>query len=192
MKNPIKKFTLILLIISLTSISYSQVKSDYDKSTDFTKYKTIAYKGWQKDSDKKLTDFDKKRITDALTSEFSKRGIQIVEGDADAAITLYIVVNKKTSTTAYTSFNGGMGYAGRWGWGMGVGMGMGSATTTYDTNDYLEGTLVVDMYDSKSKSLVWQGVITSEVNEKPEKRVKSTPKKIAKLMKSYPINPIKK
>ncbi len=83
-----------------------------------------------------------------------------------------------------------MGYVGRWGWGMGAGLGMGSATTTYNNNDYLEGTLVVDMYDSETKNLIWQGVMTSEVNEKPQKREKSTPRKIAKLMKSYPVKKI--
>ncbi|MCX7546641.1 DUF4136 domain-containing protein [Xanthomarina sp. F1114] len=187
MKTLFKTLSILFATLMFTANAHAQVKSDYDKNTDFSKYKTISFKGWQEDSDKKLTDFDKKRITDALTSEFSKRGVTLVESDADAAITLYIVVNKKTSTTAYTTFNGGMGYRGRWGWGMGAGMGMGAASTTYNNSDYLEGTFVVDMYDTNNKNLIWQGVITSEVNEKPKKRKKSTPRKIAKLMKSYPV-----
>ncbi|MDX1279039.1 DUF4136 domain-containing protein [Oceanihabitans sediminis] len=190
MKSLLKIFVFVLLPVFISNNAYSQVKSDYDKNTDFSKYKTISFQGWEKNSDKILTDFDKKRITDALEAEFADRGVKLVENNADAEITLYIVVNKKTSTTAYTSFNGGMGYVGRWGWGMGAGLGMGSATTTYNNNDYLEGTLVVDMYDSDTKNLIWQGVMTSEVNEKPQKREKSTPRKIAKLMKSYPVKKI--
>lgn len=183
---------LLIAVLFLNSYSFSQVKADYDKAVDFKEYKTYVFKGWEKDSDQQLNDFDKERIVNALTSEFTSRGMSQVESDADVAITLYIVLNKKTSTTAYTNFNGGMGYGGRWGWGYGRGgMGMGSATTTYDESDYNEGTFVVDMYDADSKKLVWQGVITSVVKEKPEQREKSIPKKMKKLMKKYPIDPIK-
>lgn len=183
----------LIAILFLNIYCFSQVKTDYDKTIDFKKYKTYNIKGWEKDSDQKLTDFDKERIVNALTSELTSRGMSQVESNADAAITLYIVVNKKTSTTAYTNFNGGMGYGGRWGWGYGrgAGMGMGSATTTYDENDYNEGTFVVDMYDTESKKLVWQGVITTVVKEKPEQREKSIPKKMSKLMKTYPVAPLK-
>ncbi|MEH0158402.1 DUF4136 domain-containing protein [Limibacter armeniacum] len=182
------KFNWLLLVLLFFSlISSAQVKSDYDKDTDFSKYKTYSFEGWQKDSDQQLNDFDKERIQNALKSEFDKRGMTLIEGDADAKIALYLVLDKKESTTAYTDFMGGMGYGPRWGWGMGAG---GMATTTYSENDYLEGTLVVDMYDSQNNDLKWQGVLTTIANEKPKKREKSIPKKIKKLMKKYPI-PIK-
>lgn len=187
MKTTMNNMGFVLALMLITNLSFAQVKSDYDKEVDFTQYKSYTFAGWQDDSDKILNDFDKKRILDALKSEFSNRGMELVkaDGDADAVITLFIVVNQKTSTTAYTDFNGGMGYRGRWGWGMGAGM--ASATTTYSENDYTEGTLVIDMYDTDGKHLLWQGVITSTVQEKPEKREKTIPKKMAKLMKSYPV-----
>ena len=179
-----------LLIFSIAS--FAQVKSDYDKEADFSALKTYSFQGWQKDSDKQLNEFDKKRILDALKAEFDARGMTLVQSDADAEVTLYLVLDSKTSTTAYTDFMGGMGYGPRWGWGMGVGgMGMASATTTYNEDDYTEGTLVVDMYDNSGKKLVWQGVLTSVVQEKPEKREKTIPKKIKKLMKEYPVKPAK-
>jgi hypothetical protein len=166
---------------------FGQVKSDYDKSTDFNEYSTYMFEGWEKGSDQILNDFDKKRILDALKAEFEARGMKLVESGGDAAITLFIVVDDKTSTTAYTNYNGALGYGGRWGWGA---AGMGSATTTYSENDYREGTFVVDMYDGKEKNLIWQGVITTVVKEKPEQRDKSIPKKINKLMKKFPVKPI--
>jgi hypothetical protein len=185
MKSTLKLLSALFVALLMTTVVFSQVKSDYDKDTDFSKYKTYSFEGWEKDSDKILTDFDKKRITDALQSEFSARGVSLVESGGDAAITLYIVVDKKTSTEAYTTFNGGYGYRGRWGWGMGPGA--VTANTTYSENDYEEGTLVVDMYDATGKKLIWQGVMTTDVQEKPEKREKSIPQKIKKLMKSYPV-----
>ncbi len=182
----------VLLIALLTCVNIQgQVSSDYDKDTDFTAIKTYTFEGWAENSDQILNDIDKKRITTALGEELSSRGLEFVQSGGDVAITLYVVVNNKTSTTAYTTYTGGMGYyGGRRGWGRGYGaVGMGTSTTSFSENDYLEGTFVVDMYDSKSKELVWQGVITSVVKEKANKREKTIPRKIKKLMKKYPIKP---
>ncbi|MEP0710549.1 DUF4136 domain-containing protein [Algoriphagus sp.] len=188
MKNSLKQVVIGALLLFFSISSFAQVKSDYDKDADFSSLKTYSFQGWQNDSDKQLNEFDKKRILDALKAEFDARGMTLVQSDADAEVTLYLVLDSKTSTTAYTDFMGGMGYGPRWGWGMGVGgMGMGSATTTYNEDDYTEGTLVVDMYDNSGKKLVWQGVLTSVVQEKPEKREKTIPKKIKKLMKQFPV-----
>ncbi len=63
----------------------------------------------------------------------------------------------------------------------------GYASTTYTESDYLQGTLVMDVFDVKSKELVWQGMVTGTVKEKPEKREKSIPKTISKLMKKFPV-----
>ena len=176
----------------LANMAFAQVKSDYDKTIDFTKFKTFTFKGWAENSDKVLNDLDKKRILDAFANELAIRGFTKNDENPDVAITLYIVVEQKTSTTAYTNFNGGMGYGGygRWGWGMGYGM--GSATTTYSENDYKEGTVVIDFYDSGSKNLVWQGIMTKQVTENPQKREKTIPKAAAKLMSQYPVKPMKK
>ena len=181
---------LMVILLLVASVTNAQVKADFDKTADFTKIKTYSFAGWQKDSDKQMNDFDKKRIQDAFKSEFSARGMEFVESGGDAVVTLYLVLDKKTSTTAYTDFNGGMGYGARWGWGMGAGM--GTATTTYSENDYIEGTLVIDLYSTDEKKLLWQGIITTTVKTKPEQRAKSIPKNVSKLMKKYPVPPKKK
>ncbi len=184
-----KHLSLFLFAMLICTTIQAQISSDYDKDTDFSKIKTYAFAGWEKNSDQVINNFDKDRITKALQSEFTSRGLSYVESDGDVTITLYIVINKKTSTTAYTNYTGGMGYyGGRRGWGAGYGgVGMGSATTSYSENDYLEGTFVVDMFKENSKDLVWQGVITSVVKEKANKREKTIPKKMKKLMKEYPV-----
>ena len=183
-----KNIYLLIILFFISSSSQAQVKADYDKEFDFESVKTYDIIGWQKDSDQILNRFDKERLLDALTAEFESRGMKEVDGNADVDITLYVVLQQKTSTSAYTTFNGGYGYRGRWGWGYG---GMGSASTTYSETDYLQGTFVIDMYNAGTKDLVWQGVITDTVKEKPEKREKTIPKKMKKLMKKYPVEPSK-
>ncbi len=187
MKTKITLLFALFVSLTLTNPVHAQVRSDYDKNADFSKYKTYSFLGWQQESDQLVNDFDKKRIYDAFKTEFSARGMEYVESGGDASITFFVVVNQKTSTTAYTNYTGGYGYRSRWGWGMGPGY----ATTTYHESDYNEGTFVVDMYDNGTKELVWQGVLTKVITENPQKREKTIPKNVKKLMKKYPVKPSK-
>jgi len=191
MKNLIKSAVLFFVLSLAYSSANAQVTYNSDTSFDFTQLKTYSFGGWQKDSNKIVSDIDKKRIYTALKSEFASRGMTFKEDNADAVVTLYLVVDKKTSTTAYTNYNGGMGAG--YGYGMGYarpgwGWGGGSSTTSYSENDYEVGTFVVDVYDTATKKMVWQGVSKKTINEKANKREKSIPKGIKKLMKNYPVD----
>lgn len=186
-----KIFAFLLVVILSTSSFYAQVTSDYDKTVDFTKYKTFDFEGWQDNSDQLINDLDKTRILDSFGEEFRNRNLTYVEEGGDMIITFYFVIDQKTSTTAYTNYNGAMGYGGGWGYGYGrgwgMGMGMGSSTTTYSENVYDVGTFVVDAYDGESKKLVWQGISRKTINSNPKKREKTIPKGVKKLMKKFPI-----
>lgn len=188
-----KKYTIILLMLLGSVQTFGQtVTADYDKTTDFTKYKTYFFAGWIEGSTMP-NQFDLERILKSLNSELNSRDVLISDStSAKMAMTLHLVVDNKSSTTAYTNYNG-MGGFGGYGWGAGVGgVGLGgSSTTTYSENDYKEGTLVVDFYDLAAQKLIWQGVIQKSIAEKPQKREKAIPKNIAKLMKKYPVEPKK-
>ena len=180
-------------ILAFSSCSSLKVASDYDKTADFSKYKTFEYYGWSEESDKILNRFDKERIEAAFGAEFAKRGLQLVKDNGDMVVSLFIVVDQKTSTTAYTNHYGmgGYGYGPGWGWYGGYSaMGMGQSTTTYSEQDYMEGTLVVDVFDKADKKLIWQGVGTKTVDENPNTREKNIPKVAAAIMKPFPIKPV--
>jgi hypothetical protein len=70
-------------------------------------------------------------------------------------------------------------------------MGMGTSTTTYSEQDYLQGTLVVDVFNKSEKKLIWQGVGQKTVDENPNTREKNAAKVAAAIMKPFPIKPIK-
>lgn len=183
--------SLIVLVISC-GVSKSQVNADFDPSTDFSKYKTYYFDGWIQ-VPQNLTEFDAERLLKALNEEFNKRGILLTDSaNASMGMALLLVVDQKSSTTAYTNYNGmGVGYRGV-GWGAGVGgPGMGTSTTTYSESDYNQGTLVVDLYEMEGPSLIWQGVMQKTLTENPQKREKKIPQSIAKLMKKYPVKPVK-
>ncbi len=188
MKNKMIAGAFIMALFSLAACSSITVTTDYDKTVDFSKYKTFEYYGWTDESDKILNRFDKERIESAFGEELKKRNLKYVKEDGQLVVSLYIVVDQKTSTTAYTNHYG-MGPYGGYGYGYGAGWGWGggSSTTTYSDHDYLVGTLVLDVFDKKTKGLVWQGVGQKTVNENPDKREKNVEKLAAAILKDFPI-----
>ena len=195
MKNFFKGILFIAICLVFSTNAKAQITFDYDKDVDFSVYKTYSFGGWQDDSGKIINDIDKKRILSSFKEELLKRDLDYELAEADLVITLFFVVDNKTSTTAYTDYMGagmgyGMGYGGgryggyyrpAWGWGGGY------STTSYSENDYKEGTFVIDIYDAKTKKLIWQGVSQKTINENASKRAKTIPKGVAKIMKKYPV-----
>jgi hypothetical protein len=51
---------------------------------------------------------------------------------------------------------------------------------------YLEGTTVVELSDSASEKVIWRGVSTGSVSDKPEKAWRKTSKVISKMFERYP------
>ena len=88
-----KSAFLIVLALGAFMFSCSSVKvtTDVNKTTDFSKYHTYSFLGWQVGSDRVINDFDKKRLYDAFDAEFEKRNLKFVEGGGDMAISLYFV-----------------------------------------------------------------------------------------------------
>lgn len=191
-----KKLNLLwaLAILIISGCSSVTVTSDYDKEADFSNYKTLEFLGWAEESNKILNRFDQERIENAFGQEFMKRGFTGVESGGDIAVSLFLVVDQKTSVTAYTNHMnaGGWGYGAGWGWYGGYGgVGMGTSTTTYSENDYLEGTLVVGVYDTKTKKMIWQSVGQKTIDENPKHADRNTAYVAEKMMKSFPIEPVK-
>ncbi|MEM8895697.1 MAG: DUF4136 domain-containing protein [Bacteroidota bacterium] len=178
---------LIAMLCIVTQGTAQKVTADMDKEVDFSKFKTYKFLGWQDDSDKLINELDQRRLRDAFKNELSSRSLTYSDGDADIAISLFVVTENKTSTTAYTDYYGGYGRyrRGPWGWGGGF------ASTTYQESDYVQGTLVMDVYDESTGSLAWQGVVSGAVSDNPQRREKTIPKTIKKLMKKYPVKPAK-
>jgi hypothetical protein len=179
---------LVLAAIVLGGCSSIKVVSDVDKTVDFTQYKTFEYYGWLENSDKLLNDLDKRRIESAFGEEFAARGLELVEEGGDLVVALFIVTEQKTQTTAHTTHMGGMGgYGGYYGYGPGWGWGGGYSSTTYSEYDYVEGTLVVDVFDKAKEQLVWESIGTGTVDDNPQTRDEGIPDAVSKIMAEYPV-----
>jgi hypothetical protein len=169
-----------------------------DKTVDFSQFKTLTYHGWADSSDKLLTDLDKRRIENAFQDEFAKSGVTVVPEGGDILVTLFIVTEQKTETTANTTNMGGMyggayrGYGGYYGYGPGWGYGAGMSTTTYSQHDYLVGTLAVSVYNPKTEKLIWEGIGKGTIKENPKGREERVQAAAKKIMYEYPVKPTSK
>ncbi len=191
-----KNISLLVLVgFIIASCSSITVITDSDKSVDFTQFKTLTYLGWADDTDKILTDLDKRRIENAFQDEFAKRGITVVKEGGDILVSLFIVTEQKTETTANTTSMGGMyggryvGYGGYYGYGPGWGYGGGMSTTTYSDHDYTVGTLAVSVYNPKTEKLIWEGIGKGTIQEKSKGREERVNAAAKKIMYDYPVKP---
>jgi hypothetical protein len=156
--------------------SARQVKTDYDRSANFAQYKTYS---WEhvKTKDPLFVD----RIKNAVNIALAAKGWTQVESGGDVSIVaIQMTSNQETLNTFYNGFGGG------WGWRRFGGGGFGEATTTTET--YTVGTLVVDLFDAKTKRLLWRGSSSDTLSNNSDKNIKNLDKGVEKMFKQFPPN----
>jgi hypothetical protein len=157
-----------VMLMTIPSVA-QQVKTDYDRNANFNRYKTYSWSS-VKTKDPLLVD----RIKSAVDATLAAKGLTQVESGGDLSITaMEITKNQQTLNTFYDGGFGG------WRWG-----GFGDATTTTET--YKVGTLVVDMFDTQSKALVFRGSSSDTLSDKSDKNIKNLNKGVDKMFKHFP------
>ena len=162
----------VLFLVALGSGLAQQVKTDFDHQANFSQYKTYS---WQEI--KPANSLWTARIKSAVDAQLAAKGWTKVESGGDVAVVA--IATSHTERTLQTFYDG-MGGGWRW---RGFG-GVGEATTT--EQDYKEGTLVVDMYDAKTKQLIWRGSSQDTVSNNTQKNEKNLDKGVAKMFKKFP------
>lgn len=173
MKMQTKVIVLIVLALFLPIASFAQqVKTDYDHAANFSQYKTYSWEKVQTPDPLWVN-----RIKAAANAALAAKGWTEVESGGDISI-VAIEMNRdhQTLNTYYDDFGGGF----RW---RGFG-GFGESTTTFDT--YTVGTLVVDLFDTKTKNLVWRGVSSDMLSDKSDKNIKNLNRGVQKLFQHFP------
>lgn len=182
-----KKLTLLvfaLLVLCASPTVAQDVRYDFDRDKDFSKYKT--YKWVPIKGSDQVDELTAKQLTAAIDAELAKKGLTKTDGDtAD----LYIGYQTAIGTEKqFTSYNTGWGYGPGWGRGW-YGYGGMATTTTYgSTSTVYIGQLDLSMYDSAQKELVWRGTAskTLDPKAKPDKKQKNINKAVEKLLKNFP------
>lgn len=163
----------VCLALVGTAAFAQDVTFDYDKTTDFSTLKTYTWVRGTPLGD----ELNHKRIVDAIDAQLASKGFAKVErsADPDVLVAYHATFNKDLQIEGFSS-----------GWG---GYRFGPARSgTARVEEILIGTLVVDMVDAQTRTIVWRGIASKEIDVKasPEKRDKNINKAAEKLFKNYP------
>ena len=170
--------TLVFLVMLGTAFA-QHVQTDFDHQANFSQYKTYS---WQEI--KPANSLWDARIKNAVDAQLAAKGWTQVDSGGDVAVVA--VKTSKTQRTLQTFYDG---FGGGWGWRRFGGGGFGDATTT--EQDYKVGTLVIDLYDAKTKQLIWRGSAQDTLSDKATKNEKNLDKGVAKMFKKFPPNSAK-
>ena len=190
-----KYILLLTAIVFFSSCTSVKIINNRDKEADFSEFKTYSLYPWDKHNDKVVNDYDKLTIINSVKNELNKRGLKYVEKDGDIVVSIFVIIEEKTSYQAYSNHYGGWaGYGGGWGYYGGVGfygygMSPGYNSSTVYRTDYNQGTIIFDVLRLKDKKLVWQGIASGEMTENLSQRDRRLPKTIAQIFRRFPITP---
>src|ERR1700686_3038914 len=175
----------LLTLIGMMSLfagnsAAQQVQTDYDREANFGQYKTYS---WEHVNTRDPLFVD--RIKDAVNAALAAKGLTQGESGGDVSIVaVEITRNQQTLNTFYDGLGGG------WGWRRFGGGGFGEATTTTET--YKVGTLVVDLFNTKTKQLIWRGAESDTLSNNSNKNIKNLDKGVEKMFKQFPPGSSKK
>lgn len=160
------------LAMVIANVTFAQdVTTDYTKGANFAQYKTFM---WIKEP-KTTNPLVRQRVMDDINSALTAKGLQLVTSNADLCIAAHAATKQERSlNTFYSGFGGG------WRWGGGF----GNATTTVDT--YKVGTLVVDIFDARTKNAIWRGTSSKTLSGNPQKNADNLNKAVEKMFKNFP------
>lgn len=164
-------FAISLFIMSCAPI---RVNYDYERTTDFSKYKTYQYYG---DMETGLSPLDTKRFLDAIDLKMKEKGFAISENPD------FLIDIKSSEFKEVQRHNVGIGLGGgggHMGGGVSIGIPVGQANVNRQ--------ITIDFVDEKGNGLFWQAVSESVFtpNATPEKREAQLQKVVEKVLAQFP------
>ncbi len=167
----IRTYLLVFLVVSCAPI---YVNYDYEKQTDFSKYKTYNY---YSDINTGLSELDSNRLLDALDEALLLKGLTLSDNpDFYIDITSSEFQNNQRNTVGVGVGGGGRNVGG----GISIGLPIGQPK--------LNRQIIFDFHDEKGIGLFWQAISESGYNpnagpEQREARIKTI---VQKVLKGFP------
>jgi hypothetical protein len=159
---------LLLAPVTISAQYKEKVRTDWDPTAPFASYRTYAWTAGTP-AENPLAE---KRIHDFVEQQLALRGF--TKSDNPDVYMATILTTKEHQEIYANGFYGGYWYG-------------GPLYATVETT--LTGTLIVDMYDAKTKQLVWRGTRTDNISSKPSKNTERADEAITKMFAKYPYFP---
>lgn len=139
------------------------VRADYDRTVDFTAYKTFAFASPLGTDRGGYQSVVSQHLKAATQREMEARDLRLDTRAPQLLVNFNAALSDKLRVTSTPTMTMGVGYYGYRG-------GLYSAWPLYTdhttVSQYKEGTLNIDVVDAARKQLVWEGVVTDSVTQK--------------------------
>ena len=169
-----KTFKIIVFTLLVVSCAPIRVNYDYEKTTDFNKYKTYNY---YQDIQTGLNELDTKRLLSAIDAKLQSKGFTLSKSP-DFFINIQ---SSEFQESQRNTVGVGLGGSGRnVGGGLSLGIPIGQSK--------INRRLIIDFIDENGNGLFWQAVSESSYNPKasPEKREAALNAIVEKVLLQYP------
>jgi len=167
MKTKFALCTMLVCIASAVAVG-QQVSVNYNHSQSFSGYHTYA---WGSNNANQIKNSILAQVAQQdIDSAMATKGFQKVQEsqNPDLILTANGGMREQTSYSA---------------WGMrGIGGGMGGITPQQN----VEATLIVDLYEAKSQSLIWRGLAQDTLSNNGNKNQQVVQNAISKMFKQWP------
>lgn len=139
---------LILTLLAALGAFAQKITVEFDEAADFSKYKTFAIRDGQLNSRNPALNSEliKKRIDADIERGLTARGLTKVSGPSDLNVRYRFGSARRAEIETYPA-----------GW-----RGFGTRVVRVP---YTEGTLVLDLRDPGTRSLVWRAIASEEKND---------------------------
>jgi hypothetical protein len=156
-------------VVMTAAVVYAQkVSVDSDPAAPFATYKTYA---WVQGTPAP-NPLNEDRLHEAVDARLSGRGLAMNTTAPDVVVTTHVTTKERQELVP-----NGFGYGPWWGGGYGAA----------SVETYIDGTLIVDLYDASTKKMVWRGVATATASDKPSKNAAKMNKALDKMFEKFPI-----
>ena len=162
-----------LLVSACSGISTS---TDYDPAVNFSAFSTYDWI----DSEGQVDNITSSRVRQSVDAAMTAKGFTQSTSNPDLAVSYQVTTAERRS---YNTVNTGWGGGYR---GAGWGMGMGTSTTTEQV--WNEGSLILGIFDTGTKNLVWTGTATTDLDpsRSPQERQELIDSAVTKMMGDFP------
>lgn len=168
----------LLLAIPLAGCASGPVvHTDHDPAVDFSGYRTYAWRQPPPISNPLL----KQRVVAAIEAELYRKGWRATSADS-ADVVLVANVSTREETTVEMFYDGP--YWRDWHWRPELGFDRGFGTVRISA--FRVGTLVLDMFDARTRKAIWRATAEETVPESPQKVNASVRKAVARMFARFP------
>jgi hypothetical protein len=159
-----------MAVLAAVNCGRIEVSTDYDKPVDVSGYHTFFVLTGNSSGNPSID----QRIKTDVESALDDRGwLEVPPNESEAVIVTHAATSTKHS---YDTFYAGWG---GWHW-------HGTDSTMPFVEDNAAGTLVVDIFDARTKHIIWRGAAADAVSDNPARKADHTHDVVQRMFKTLP------